>query len=127
MFATKLQGASLFLLICRDLQDSVLIQEERTRAGDALGVAVSVRDRGFPASLGRPCMGGTARQGYGWVELVAGGRAGRRGVLAGRRSLVSLAGSQVCGLRLPHLPSPGPLGRAVGLVPNLGPWARQGV
>src|SRR5438477_4620225 len=126
MFATKLQGASLFLLICRDLQDSVLIQEERTRAGDAPSVRDSVRDRGFPASLGRPCMGGTARQGYGWVELVAGGRAGRRGVLAGRRNLVSLAGSQVCGLRLPHLRSGCARGRAVGLGANLRPGPRQG-
>src|SRR5260370_33000485 len=35
MSATKLQGASVFLLICRDLQDSVSLQEERPRAGDA--------------------------------------------------------------------------------------------
>src|SRR5437879_3443096 len=58
MFATKLQGASLFLLICRDLQGSVSLQEERTRAGDALCVTVSVPDcHPDQSSLGcAPCV-----------------------------------------------------------------------
>src|SRR5438132_12714458 len=60
----------------------------------------------FRASLGRPCMGGAARQGYRWVELVAGGRAGRCGGIFGRRNQDYLEGSHVCVyffLNLPRL------------------------
>src|ERR1700694_4736962 len=53
MFATKLQGASLFLLICRDLQGSVCVQEERTRAGDA-----RLRRRQCTGSRARPLIPG---------------------------------------------------------------------
>src|SRR5438105_13809506 len=119
MFATKLQGASLFLLICRDLQDSVLIQEERTRAGDALGVPVSVRHRGIRAALGRPCRSGTVGPAEPALELVAAGRTGGRGTSARRRGVASLADPQVRGLRLPRLLRRCTRGQRVGLGTDL--------
>src|SRR6266849_10580491 len=46
MFATKLQGASLFLLICRDLQGSVVYRKRGPERATHACVDVSVPDSG---------------------------------------------------------------------------------